>query len=63
MYNLYSRASQSCLVSNAGVGGAGDRPQQQLTQRFNGGRFAGGTLKGLRLSLPFGLHDVIILLT
>ena len=41
------RASQSCLVSNAGVGGAGEKTKQQLTQRFNGARSPVQPLKDL----------------
>ena len=47
MYNYIVRASQSCLVSNAGVGGAGEKTKQQLTQRFNGARSPVQPLKDL----------------
>ena len=47
MYNYIVRASQSCLVSNAGVGGAGEKTKQQLTQRFNGARSLVKPLKNL----------------
>ena len=47
LYNLYSRASQSCLVLNVGVGGAGEKTKRQLTQRFNGARSPVQPLKDL----------------
>ena len=59
MYNYIVRASQSCLVSNAGVGGAGDRPQQQLTQRFYGGRSPVEPWKDLA-KFTLELHDVVM---
>ena len=60
MYNLYSKSKSELFGFERGVDGARDRPQQQLTQNLDGGKFAGGSLNEFRLSLPSDQHRMVM---